>query len=117
MMLSSKLKSNLKSTTSNTSLRSVSRQPAFTLDQTATITRWSCSRPLGLRIRIVTHHQDFLQVAEVFLRHPATVLYLMNPTDCGTVFLVRSLGGAWELDTLESALAKVLALEVLRLNA
>ena len=94
----------------------VSRQPAFTLDQIAVITRWSCSRPLGLRVRIVTHHQDFLEVAEVFLRYPATVLYLMNPTDCGTVFLVRSLGGAWELDTLESALAKVLALESLRLN-
>jgi hypothetical protein len=40
----------------------------------------------------------------------------MNPTDCGTVFLVRPSGGAWELGTLESALAKVLTLEVLRLH-
>ena len=96
--------------------RLVPRQPAFTLDQTSVITRWSCSHPLGLRIRIVTHHQDFLEVAEVFLRYPATVLYLMNPTDRGTVFVVRPSGGAWELDTLEAALAKVLALEVLRLN-
>ena len=115
-MVSSGSKLDLKSSMPAASSPPVSRQPAFTLDQTATITRWSCSRPLGLRIRIVTHHQDFLEVAEVFLRHPATVLYLMNPTDCGTVFLVRPLGGTWELDTLEAALLKVLALKVLRLN-
>ncbi len=115
-MVSSELKSNLKSSMSITVPQPVPRQPAFTLDQVATITKWSCSRPLGLRVRIVTHHQDFLEVAEIFLRHPPAVLYLMNPTDCGTVFLVRPSGGAWELDTLESALAKVLTLEVLRLH-
>ena len=95
--------------------RPIFRQPAFTLDQVASITKWSCSRPLGLRVRLVTHLQDFLEVAEVFRRHPAAVLYLMNPTDCGTVFLVRPLGGAWELATLELALAKVLTLEETRL--
>jgi hypothetical protein len=97
--------------------RAIPRHPAFTLDQVATITRWSCSRPLGLRVRIATHHQDFLEVAEIFFRHPPSVLYLMNPTDCGTVFLVRSSGGAWELGTLELAFAKVLTLEAARLGA
>ena len=96
--------------------RSVPWHPAFTLGQVAAITEWSCARPLGLRVRIATHHQDFLEVAEVFLRHPPVVLYLMNPTDCGTVFLVRSLGGAWELGTLDLALAKVLILEGMRLD-
>ncbi len=96
--------------------RTIARHPAFTLDQVATITTWSCSRPLGLRVRIATHHQDFLEVAEIFFRHPPAILYLMNPTDCGTVFLVRSSGGAWELGTLELALAKVLTLEATRLG-
>jgi hypothetical protein len=72
--------------------------------------------PSDLRVRIVTHHQDFLEVAEVFRRHPAVVLYLMNPTGCGTVFLVRSAGGAWELGTLELALAMVLILEGTKLD-
>ncbi len=97
--------------------RSVPRHPAFTLGQVATITKWSGARPLGLCVRIATHHQDFLEVAEIFLRHSPVVLYLMNPTDCGTVFLVRSLGGAWELGTLDLALAKVLVLEGMQLDA
>ena len=115
-MVCSGLNSKLKPSMSVTAPRSVSRQPAFTLEQITTITKWSCSRPLGLRVRIATHNSDFLEIAEIFLRHPPAVLYLMNPTDCGTVFLVRSSGGAWELGTLDLALAKVLTLEAMRLN-
>ena len=115
-MVSFRCKQNLKSSMQINAPRSVPRHPAFTLDQVAAITKWSCARPLGLRVRIATHHQDFLEVAEVFLRHPPAVLYSMNPTDCGTVFLARSLGGAWELGTLELALAKVLVVEGMRLG-
>ncbi len=115
-MVSFECKQNLKSSMQTNTPRSVPQHPAFTLDQVATIMKWNCARPLGLRMRIVTHHQDFLEVAEIFLRHPAAVLYSMNPTDCGTVFLARSLGGAWELGTLELALAKVPILEGMRLG-
>lgn len=86
-------------------------QPAFTHAQSFTITTWKAAGYLGLRARILTHHPDFLGVAELFQKFPPTVRYLINPTDCGTVFMVRASGGAWELATVERALAKVLKLE------
>ena len=85
-------------------------QPAFTLDQRNAITAWSYRRPHGRRVRIVTRHPDFLEMAEIFQRHPPAVLYLMNPTDRGTVFLARASGGAWEMEAVEPALAQVLPL-------
>ena len=91
--------------------RAVPMQPAFTLEQTTALTAWSANRPAGLRVRMVTSHPDFLEVAEVYRRHPAGIRYLLNPTDCGTVFLVRTSGGAWELGSVEMALTKLLVLE------
>ncbi len=89
------------------------RQPAFTLVQRNAITTWSSRRPEGLRARIVTHHPDYLEIAEIFHRHTSAVPYSMNPTDRGTVFLARALGGAWELSGVETALAQVLTLEAM----
>ncbi len=86
-------------------------QPAFTRAQSFAIITWRAAGYLGLRARIVTHHPDFLEVAELFQSFPPAVRYLINPTDCGTVFMVRAAGGAWELATVERALAKVLKLE------
>jgi len=84
---------------------------AFRLAQLSAITTWSSRRPHGLRARIVTHRPDFLEVAEIFVRHPPAVRYLMNPTGRGTVSLARLSGGAWKLRTVEAALAKVVTLE------
>ena len=89
------------------------RQPAFTLVQHNAITTWGSRRPQGLRARIVTHHPDYLEIAEVFHRPHSAVLYSMNPTDRGTVFLARASGGAWELSGIETALAQVLILEAM----
>lgn len=91
----------------------LTRQPAFTLTQRNAITTWSSRRPQGLRARIVTHHPDYLEIAEIFHRHTSAVLYSMNPTDRGTVFLARASGGAWELSGVEAALAQVLILEAM----
>ena len=89
------------------------RQPAFTVVQRNAITTWSSRRPHGLRARIVTHHPDYLEIAEIFHRPHSAVLYSMNPTDRGTVFLARASGGAWELSGVETALAQVLILEAM----
>ena len=91
----------------------LNRQPAFTLVQHHAITTWGSRRPQGLRARIVTHHRDYLEIAEIFCRQTAAVLYSMNPTDRGTVFLARASGGTWELSGVETALAQVLILEAM----
>lgn len=93
----------------------LSVQPAFTRAQSFAITTWRAAGYLGLRARIVTHHPDFLEVAELSQAFPPAVRYLINPTDRGTVFLVRASGGAWELATIEKVLAKVLKLEQTKL--
>ena len=91
----------------------LNRQPAFTVAQRNAITTWSSRRPQGLRARIVTHHPNYLEIAEIFHRHTSAVPYSMNPTDRGTVFLARASGGAWELGGVETALAQVLILEAM----
>ncbi len=90
-------------------------QPAFTRAQSIAITTWRAAGYLGLRARIVTHHPEFLEVAELSQASPQAVCYLINPTDRGTVFMVRASGGAWELATVERVLAKVLKLEQTKL--
>jgi len=53
----------------------------------------------------------FPEVAVLFRHDPEDVRYLMHPTSQGTVILVRASGGKWALPTIETAMAKVLALE------
>jgi len=85
--------------------------PSFTLEQATALVTWSLIRSCGLAIRIAKDHKCFPEVAMLFRHDPEDVRYLMNPTSYGTVILVESLGGKWELPTVEAALAKVLTLE------
>ena len=84
--------------------------PAFTLAEFAAITIWSAARPTGLRARVVRHHPDFPEAAEIYQRHPAAVLFLLHPTERDTVVLTQSSGGWQEFGSVEDALAGVLKL-------
>ncbi len=92
--------------------------PPFTLEQVTSLATWSLMRSAGLGVRIARDHGRFPEVVMLFrhdpedVRHdPEDVRYLMNPTSRGTVVLVRPSGGKWALPTIETVLAKVLALE------
>lgn len=85
--------------------------PPFTLEQTTSLATWNLVRPAGLGVRIARDHEHFPEVAALFRHDPEDVRYLMNPTRHGMVVLLRSLGGKWALPSIETALAKVLALE------
>src|ERR1700712_4107594 len=85
--------------------------PPFTLEQLTALATWNPLRPVGLGVRIAQDHERFPEVAMLFRHDPEDVRYLMNPTSRGTVVLVRSSGGKWALPTVETALAKVLAVE------
>lgn len=85
--------------------------PPFTLEQLTSLATWNLVRPAGLGVRIAKDHERFPEVAMLFRHDPEAVRYLMNPTGRGTVVLVWSSGGKWALPTVETALAKVLAVE------
>lgn len=85
--------------------------PPFTLEQRTSLPTWNLLRPAGLGVRIARDHEHFPEVAVLFRHDPEDARYLMNPTSRGTMVLVRSSGGKWALPTIETVLAKVLALE------
>ena len=85
--------------------------PPFTLEQVTSLATWNLVRPAGLGARIARDHACLPEVAALFRHDPEDVRYLMNPTHGGAVVLVRSSGGTWALPSIETALAKVLALE------
>ncbi len=93
------------------------RYPRFTLEQLTTFSTWNVVRPVELSVRVATDHERFPEVAMLFRYDPEDVRYLMNATNRGTVVLVRSSGGKWELPTVEAALAKVLLMETWSVTA
>jgi len=87
--------------------------PAFALARPNVIATWSSSHLESLRARIVKHHPDALEAAEIVQCQPPEVRYLMNRTNGGTVFLARLPSSARELRSAETALAKVLTLGII----
>lgn len=85
--------------------------PPFTLEQTTSLATWNLVRPADLGAQVAKDHERFPEIAVLFRHDPEDVRYLINPTSRGTVVLVRVSGGKWALPTLETALAKVVALE------
>lgn len=85
--------------------------PAFSLSQLETLVAWGAAHPDGFRANIAPDYKNFLEVAEVYGRDPGDILYLLSPTEGGTIILAAVPNGEWELPTVEAALAKVLELE------
>lgn len=85
--------------------------PPFTLEQATSLAIWDRVDPVGPGLRIIKDHELFPKVAVLFRHDPESVRHLIDPTSLGTVVLVQASGCKCALPTLETAMAKVLALE------
>ncbi len=87
--------------------------PAFTIGQLETLLAWSAGRPRGFRHVLAQGYDQAIEVAEMTQREVYDHLYRIRPALNGRVELEARHGGeVWELDTIEDALAELLAIEV-----
>ena len=87
--------------------------PAFTIGQLVALSAWSAARPRGFRHVLAQGYDDAIEVAEMTQREASDHLYRVHPTIKGRVELEMRHGGElWELDTIEEALAALLAIEI-----
>ena len=86
--------------------------PAFTIGQLEALYAWSSKRPRGFR-HVLAHCYDMAEeVAEITQREAHDHLYRILPAAHGRATLEAADGyGAWELDTVEAALAELLTIE------
>ena len=87
-------------------------RPAFTLGQHHALQAWSAGRPRGFRHVVLTCYEMGEEVAEITQRSAREHLYRIIPAAEGTVTLeATGDDGLWTLETVEAALAEVLAIE------
>ncbi len=72
---------------------------------------WSAARPKGFGISIMTDHEDYPELAELFKHDRMSPLWFLNATQAGTAVIMRASGADQELGSVEEALARVLELE------
>ena len=83
----------------------------FSSAQLHTLMAWGASRPGGFSIRIMTDHEDYPELAELYTHDKLSPLWFLNATLAGTAVIARASGADQELGTVEEALARVLELE------
>ena len=72
---------------------------------------WSAGRSRGFSVRIMTDHEDYPELAELYTHDRMSPLWFLNPTLAGTAVITKASGADQELGTVEEALARVLELE------
>jgi len=72
---------------------------------------WGAARPHGFSVRIMTDHEDYSELAELYTHDRMSPLWFLNATQAGTVVVTRASGTDQELGTVQEALAWVLELE------
>ena len=83
----------------------------FSLPQLAVIMAWSTARPQGFGVCIMTDHEDYPELAELYRHDRMSPLWFLNATEAGTVVITKASGAEQEVGTVEEALARVLELE------
>ncbi len=89
----------------------------FSLPQIATIMAWGSALPQGFSVRIMTDHEDYPELAELYKHDRMSPLWFLNATQAGTAVITKASGVDQELATVEEALARVLELERLAPDA
>ena len=84
----------------------------FSLPQLKTIMAWSAIGPLGFGVRVMTDHEDYPELAELYKHDRMSPLWFLNVTQAGTAVITKASGADQELGTVEEALARVLELEL-----
>ena len=83
----------------------------FSLSQLRTLMAWGAARPQGFAVRVMTDHEDYPELAELYTHDRMSPLWFLNATEAGTVMVTKASGADQELGTVEEALARVLELE------
>jgi len=89
----------------------------FSLPQLETIMAWGAAKPHGFGVRIMTDHEDYPELAELYKHDKMSPLWFLSATQAGTAVITKASGADEELDTVEQALALVLVLDRLASNA
>jgi len=89
----------------------------FSFPQLETIMAWGAVQPRGFGVRIMTDHEDYPELAELYKHDRMSPLWFLNATQAGTAVITKASGADYELDTVEAALARVLELDRLASNA
>ena len=89
----------------------------FSVPQLKIIMAWSSAHPLGFSVRIMTDHEDFPELAELYTHDRMSPLWFLHSTQAGTAVIIKASGADQELGTVEEALARVLELESLASTA
>ncbi len=87
----------------------------FSLPQLETIMAWGAAHPSGFSVRIMTDHEDYPELAELYTHDRMSPLWFLSATQAGTAVITKASGADQELGTVEQALARVLELEQERL--
>ncbi len=83
----------------------------FSLLQLETIMAWGAARPQGFGLCIMSDHQDYPELAELYKHDRMSPLWFLNATQAGTAVITKASGAEQELGTVEEALARVLELD------
>jgi len=89
----------------------------FSLPQMAVIMAWGAARPQGFSVCIMTDHEDYPELAELYRHDRMSPLWFLNATLAGTAVITKASGADQELASVEAALARVLELERLAPDA
>ena len=89
----------------------------FSLPQLEAIMAWGAGHPRGFAVRIMTDHEDYPELAELYKHDKMSPLWFLNATQAGTAVITKASGADHELGTVEAALARVLELDALASNA
>jgi len=89
----------------------------FSLPQIATLMAWGATRPREFSVRIMTDHEDYPELAELYKHDRMSPLWFLHVTQAGTAVITKASGADYELGTVEAALARVLELDRLASTA
>ena len=100
-------------------MTTISRSDAicFSLSQLEAIMAWGAGQPQGFAVRVMTDHEDYPELAELYKHDKMSPLWFLHATQAGTAVITKASGAEQELGTVEAALARVLELDRLAANA
>lgn len=80
----------------------------FSLLHLQTIIAWGSARHQGFGIRVMTDHEDYPELAELYKHDRMSPLWFLNATEAGTAVITKASGASVELSSVEEALTRVL---------
>lgn len=80
----------------------------FSLLQFQTIINWRAAQHRGFGVRVMTDHEDYPELAELYKHDRMSPLWFLSATEAGTALIVKASGSTEEVGSVEEALKRVL---------